>query len=369
MKRFVCFVVLFALAACTLIPLPSIAAAPDVSARSAILIAPQTGDVLFEHNADQRMPIASLTKVMTAVVVLEKSSLSEVVSVAPEACGIEGSSIYLVPGEKLTVAQLLYAVMLRSANDAAAALAIHVAGSIEAFVSLMNEKVAALGLDDTSFSNPHGLDGEDHYSTARDLAELTEYALDVPGFRNLVSCKRCNVPFKDDTEMRYLKNHNRLLFTYNGCIGVKTGYTKTAGRCLITAAERDGVLLVAVTLNDPNDWRDHEALLDFGFESVFRIELKGKEITIPVVSGTGSMLLCRIDDVEVFTLSADTPITSRMFIPRFIFAPVRKGSVVGFVTYFCGGEVVAKADVICEKGVERIKYPLTYGELLRIIIG
>ena len=210
---------------------------------------------------------------MTALVVCELIPLDQAVSIPKNAVGTEGSSVYLQEGEILTIKELLAALLLESANDAAAALAIVTAGSIENFAKKCNEKAAELGLKSSNFTNPHGLYDENHYTTAYDLAIITAYALKEPTIREIVATKKLQIPlgitehnpFGQGT--RYLKNHNKMLSTYEGAIGVKTGFTKKSGRCLVSAAEKNGLTLIAVTLNAPDDWKDHTAMLDFGFEN------------------------------------------------------------------------------------------------------
>ncbi len=239
--------------------LPCRVSAAEISATSAILMDADSGQVLYEKNADRKMLIASTTKIMTALVVLERCDLSETVTVRPEHMA-EGSSMYLKPGEELTVETLLYGLLLCSGNDAALALADHCGGSVERFVGWMNGKAAELGMTGTSFANPNGLDDDGHFSTARDMAVLAAYAADDPTFVRICSTVTATVGG------RTMNNHNRLLKTLNGCVGMKTGYTKAAGRTLVTCAQRDGHRLVAVTFQDGNDWADHAALYDEGFQ-------------------------------------------------------------------------------------------------------
>lgn len=234
-------------------------AAPSTSAKSCILMDADSGTVLYENNADERSLIASTTKIMTALVVLEHCDAEQEFRIPVEATGIEGSSMYLKPNEVLTIRELLYGLMLHSGNDAAVALAIACAGSVDGFVALMNEQAQKLGLGNTHFENPNGLDGESHYSTARDLAKLTSYALKNEEFASIVATKNIRIG------ERCLTNHNRLLWSVNGAIGVKTGYTKAAGRILVSAAKRNGRTLIAVTICDGNDWADHAALYEYGF--------------------------------------------------------------------------------------------------------
>ncbi len=238
---------------------------PSVSAQGAALVSADTGELIYGKNSNGILPMASTTKIMTALIVLEKCSPDEIFTVPKEACGIEGSSIYLTPGEKITVRDLLYGLMLESGNDAATALAIATSGSTEAFVGEMNKKASELGLTCTSFANPHGLSSENHYTTAYELAKITCSAMKHPLFREIVSTKSYSVTSPDGVPMKYFSNHNRLLRSYNGANGVKTGYTIASGRCLVTSAERSGSTFIAVTLNDRADWKDHAAMLDFAF--------------------------------------------------------------------------------------------------------
>lgn len=232
---------------------------PQVSAKSAALLDGTTGECLYEKNGDQRALIASTTKIMTGLLVCEAGDLDRTVTVPETAAGTEGSSMYLKSGETLTRRELLYGMMLHSGNDAALTLAISISGSEAAFVRQMNRRACALNLTQTHFANPHGLDSGENYSTALDLARLAQAALQNEQFRAVVSTKTITCAG------RTLTNHNKLLWRYDGCIGVKTGYTRHAGRILVSAAERGGRMLIAVTISDPDDWRDHASLLDYGF--------------------------------------------------------------------------------------------------------
>ena len=232
---------------------------PQVSAKSAALLDGTTGECLYEKNGDQRALIASTTKIMTGLLVCEAGDLDRAVTVPETAAGTEGSSMYLKSGETLTRCELLYGMMLHSGNDAALTLAISISGSEAAFVRQMNRRACALNLTQTHFANPHGLDSGENYSTALDLARLAQAALQNEQFRAVVSTKTITCAG------RTLTNHNKLLWRYDGCIGVKTGYTRHAGRILVSAAERGGRMLIAVTISDPDDWRDHVSLLDYGF--------------------------------------------------------------------------------------------------------
>ena len=236
---------------------PAVAEALEVSATAAVLMDADMGQVLYEKNGDRQMLIASTTKIMTALVVLEHAAPDDVITVTPDHMA-EGSSMYLKAGETVRVEELLYGLLLCSGNDAALALT-ECAGGLTPFVALMNEKAAALGMARTSFVNPNGLDADGHYSTARDMAVLAAAAMENPTFRRICSSRSVTIG------QRTMENHNRLLRQMEGCVGLKTGYTQAAGRTLVSCTEREGCRLVAVTLQDGNDWADHAALYDYGF--------------------------------------------------------------------------------------------------------
>ena len=254
LRRWGCFLLVFVM---LLTLLPCRAEAIQLSATAAILMDADSGEILYEKDAGRRMRIASTTKIMTALVALDRARLTDTITVTA-AHMVEGSSMYLKPGEMVTVEELLYGLMLCSGNDAALALA-DCCGGLEEFVQAMNDKAAALGMQDTSFANPNGLDDENHYSTARDMAVLAAYAAQNPTFRRICSTRTATVG------SRTMTNHNKLLSQVEGCIGMKTGYTKAAGRTLVSCAQRDGCRLVAVTLCDGNDWADHKSLYEMGF--------------------------------------------------------------------------------------------------------
>lgn len=261
MKRF--FAVLLAI-----LHLPSLSfrATPVCNAKAAIVIEASTGAILYEKNADLLLPEASTTKIMTALLTLERADPSEEFTVSPRAAATEGSQLGLAEGDRLSVRDLLYILMLKSGNDAAVALAEGICGTVERFVDAMNQKAEELGLSSTHFQNPHGLPDQGHETTARDLAELTAVAMENAVFAELVATKKATLTYK----RMVLENSNKLLWSYDGVVGVKTGFTKAAGRCLVSAAEREGIRLICVTLNDPDDWRDHAALYDTCFSRIGR---------------------------------------------------------------------------------------------------
>lgn len=332
------------LAACVLLPCLAFSAnadAPGGSSECTILIHADSGEVLYERNADQRMLIASTTKIMTAIVALENCELDEVVKIDSRSAGVEGSSMYLKSGEKYTVEQLLYGLMLVSGNDAASALAIHVSDSIESFAELMNEKAEELEMTGSSFKNPHGLDEDGHYSTARDMATLAAHCMENENFYTIVSSKSKTVG--DQT----LYNHNKLLTGYDGCKGLKTGYTKAAGRSLVSCAERDGARYICVTLNDPDDWRDHAALYDWAFASIRCESIISTDqlYHVPVVSGTETTVGAAPSSNISMILDNEAVVEYQIELPRFVFSPIKKGQTAGRITAFVDGSEVCSADL------------------------
>lgn len=322
---------------------------PSLSAKSAILIEAESGKILYMKNAFQKLPMASTTKIMTALVALESGDIDREVKINDAAIGVEGSSIYLAKGEILTLRQLLYALMLASANDAASAIAYEVGGSIEGFALLMNEKARELGLTSTHFTNPHGLHDKEHYTTAYELALLTCAAIKNSVFVEICSSKSTTIPLCGDEGTRYLSNHNKLLRSYNGAIGVKTGFTKASGRCLVSAAERDGLRLIAVSLNAPDDWRDHAAMLDFGFANYRMSHIANRgEFTaeLDVAGGSSTVIAANSEEIVACLPVSHGKITYVTEVNRPIFAPVQRGSVLGIVRFFCDGTEIASSPLV-----------------------
>ena len=323
---------------------------PSVSAKSAILIDLEENCVLFEKNAYEKLPMASTTKIMTALVVCDLIELDTVVSIPQSAVGVEGSSVYLCAGELLTVKDLLTALLLESANDAAEALAVLCAGSIEEFANKCNEKAHELGLKNSNFTNPHGLFDENHYTTAYDLAVISAQALKNPQIREIVSTKTAKIPLKVTAQnpfgegVRHLKNHNKMLTNYEGAIGVKTGFTKKSGRCLVSSAEREGLCLIAVTLSAPDDWRDHTAMLDYGFanyeyktfyetgEFNYDFPLSNGASSTVVLTNTAPLraLIKKGEEGEKINIEAHF---------RFAIAPIKKGEIYATAVLTVGGKV------------------------------
>ena len=323
-----------------------------VSAEKALVLDAATGRVLYERNADERSLIASTTKIMTALIVCQQCNVLDRVRIPAEAVGVEGSSMYLLEGEVLTIQELLYGLMLRSGNDAAAALAIHCGGTIEGFAALMNDKARELGLDNTHFVNPHGLDAPDHYSTARDLAVLTAYAMADPIFARTVGAKTITVG------ERVLTNHNKLLWQFPGCEGVKTGYTRAAGRILVSSASRDGRRLICVTIHAPDDWNDHKALLERGFAdfSLRQIVAEGEVLGHRyIVGGDGTQVPLVAAKSFSYALAAGEEIDLVLSPQLFSYAPVRGGAAEGCAYAVLDGQVVGQIPLVWAFGLEETK--------------
>lgn len=340
-----------------------------VSAQACALIDAESGRVLYAVQGDTPLPMASTTKIMTALVALEQGDLEDVVTIDAQSAGVEGSSLYLAQGEHLTLEQLLYGLMLESGNDAAVAIAAHVGGTVPDFVEMMNRKAQGLGLSQTHFENPNGLPADGHQTTAVELARLAAEALKREDFATIVSTRQAKIPYRDEAgQFRYLTNSNRLLESYEGCMGVKTGYTKAAGRCLVTAAQREDIRLVCVTLNDPDDWRDHEVLLDAGFASVERrtfAQAQNFQVEVPVV-GSEQQQVCAVllSDVTAVGLSEQLDQASlSVELPHFLYAPVRQGEPVGCLVLTTPDGTRQDVPLVAAEGVESTTQPSLWQRL------
>lgn len=324
--------------------------AVSTSAASAILVDADSGRVLYEQNADAKMLIASTTKIMTALVAIREGDPSDAVTVSREAAYTEGSAMYLKEGEQLTLETLLYGLMLCSGNDAAVAIAEHVGGSVEGFVSLMNETAKELGLTSTSFANPNGLDAEKHYSTARDMARLACAAMKNETFVRIVSTKSVSI------NGRTMSNHNKLLSMAEGCIGLKTGYTKAAGRTLVSCAERNGQRLIAVTLQDGNDWVDHQTLFDYGFSAygAKRAAVRGQAFErVNIEGGSGSTIPLVAAESFSWPLKEGETLEARVELTRPLKAPITAGTKAGEAVFMVDGQEVGRVGLLCGETVKK----------------
>ena len=327
---------------------PGKARAVGTSATSATLVDADSGRVLYEQNADAKMLIASTTKILTALVAIREGDLSQVVTVKREATLTEGSSMYLKEGEQLTLETLLYGLLLCSGNDAAVAIADAVGGSQAGFVKLMNETARELGMEHSSFANPNGLDDEDHYSTARDMAKLACAAVNNETLMRIASTRTVTIGG------RTMTNHNKLLSYMDGCIGLKTGYTKAAGRTLVSCAERNGQRLVAVTLQDGNDWADHQALYEYGFAAypARRAAVLGQEIgRAPVQGGQCDTVSLVAAASFSWPVAAGERLETRIDLDEPLAAPVKAGTQVGEAVFLLDGAEVGRVDLLCGETV------------------
>ncbi len=327
---------------------------PPVDAKAVLVADGRTGDVLYAENADRRLPMASITKLMTALVTLERARPREVVTVAPQAVGQGGSSIFLVPGEELRVRDLLAAALVQSANDAAFALAAHVGdGDVARFVRLMNDETAELGLDDTRFVRPDGLDRRGHYSTAEDVFELARIAMREPLVRELARTRTMRVG------NRSFRNWNDLLWTFPGLIGVKTGHTDRAGWAEVAAARRRGTLLYAVILGSPSRSErnaDLAQLLEWGFDQYARFTLvrEGERYATAAVPFSEERLglVAAEGASRVVRLGSGTTFVERIAAPGMVELPVRRGQKLGEVVVTDGDRVVVRSDLVAARDVE-----------------
>ncbi len=338
---------------------PAISAAgePQVSAQAAALIEAESGRTVFAKNETEQLSMASTTKIMTALLTLEEIEASgdREVTITDEMVRVEGSSMGLLPGCRLTLHDLAVGMLTVSGNDAANSAAYAIDGALSAFADRMNRRAETLGLENTHFVMPSGLDADGHYSTALDMARLGAAAISNPEFRSICSQRQMTVSFAYPEQTYHLTNHNKMLSLYDGCIGIKTGYTKKSGRCLVTAAERDGILLVAATLNAPDDWNDHQAMLDYGFSQIetFSPDDSGEIWTLPVVGGVVEEITAVGQKAGRVTLQIgeEAQIARTVKLPRFLYAPVQTGEQVGEVEYSLNGEALLTVPILARENV------------------
>ncbi len=347
MKRVLCFLLALSLA---LIPLNVSA---QISAKSAVVIDGDTGEILYSLNCNQRMPMASTTKIMTALLLCEMGGdLSGKIVTTPEMVTVEGSSMGLLVGDTVSYHDLLYGMILASGNDAANTTAIALGGSVSGFVDLMNERATEMGLVDTHFVTPSGLDADEHYTTAYELAIIAKTALNNKHFAAAASSERATLCYGNPPYNRTLTNHNKLLKMYDDVVGVKTGFTKKSGRCLVSASKKDGKFVIAVTLNDGNDWSDHRELLDIGLSLVETRDFSPTKQSVSIPTAVGG-----VDDVRAIipsvsiNVTENSNVTYAVTLPRFLYATINKGEQIGSVTYYCNNSAVCTEKIVAQNSV------------------
>ncbi|SFW17666.1 D-alanyl-D-alanine carboxypeptidase family protein [Selenomonas ruminantium] len=327
-----------------------------LTARSAIVMDTVTGQILYERDIDARRYPASTTKMMTLIVALEHGKLDDIVTVSKNAEGVEGSTLWLVQGDKIPLGELLTGMMMHSGNDATVAVAEHIAGSVPAFVRMMNDKAEELGANSTHFMNPNGLPDEKHYTTAYDLAKIAAYGYSLPHFEEIVGKQEALYDWVKDPAKK-LRNENQMLWLYRGANGVKTGYTDAAGRCLVSAARRDGMQLVAVVLDSYYMWNDSIALLDYGFQNAHPKTLvkKGEVVAkVDVADGRHDELeLVAAESLVAVEKTGETAkVERKVEVPREVAAPIKKGDVIGKVICYYDGKAQGSIYLLAAQDVE-----------------
>lgn len=319
-----------------------------VSAVSAILIEADTGTVLFSKNEKEHRQIASTTKIMTALLTIEAGEPDKEFEVDATAIKVEGTSMGLRAGDTVTRRALCYGMLLPSGNDAANAAAVNISGSKSEFAKLMNKRAKEIGMTDTNFVTPSGLDADGQYSCAYDLAMLAREAMNNKDFAEICALSKAKVAFGNPVSERWLVNSNKLLTSYDGCIGVKTGFTDSARRTLVSCAERDGVKLIAVTLNAPDDWSDHMKMLDYGFEKVKMCDFTydASRLVLPVIGSDKETVGVKCDSVKLPLCDEQKEkVTVKIYLPGFVYAGLSAGDKVGEICYELNGKAIATSEL------------------------
>lgn len=347
---------------------------PQLQAESAILLDAKTGQILYDKNIHQRRAPASTTKVLTALLAIESGRLDEITTVSIQAASTPGSTLQLYAGQKISLRQLLTGLLLRSGNDAAVAIAEHLAGSVNAFADLMNQKAYSIGARESHFVNPHGLSRPDHYTTAYDLAIITRYALQNPTFAELVSTKETQIEWLNRNgheEDRSLRNTNKLLWMFEDADGVKTGTTGAAGPCLVSSATRDNQKLIAVVLHDASRWYDSMKLLKYGFDTFDLIDYAAADDVVATVAVTKGMTerldaLASLPASLVVATADSKAVTIECNVPDTIKAPIYRGQKIGEIVFFVHNQAVKTVDVVAAHDVhEKTMEHLFFEQLLQ----
>ena len=333
----------------------------EVSAKSAILICADSGSIIFGKNEREPLPMASTTKIMTSILAIENLQTygNKEVEITDDMVKVEGTSMGLAAGNIVNIDTLVQGMLLCSGNDAANAVAIAISGNLDNFVYLMNEKAHMMGMKDTKFSTPSGLDKDNHHSTAEDMAILGAYAMENEMFSSIASKKSMKVHFTSPNKDVSIRNHNKLLRLYDGCIGVKTGFTKNAGRCLVSCAQRNGARLICVTLNAPNDWDDHIKMFNYGFENVSIKTLDDREfsVTIPVKNSDVSDVVAKCESTTDVCLKNDDidKVEREVKVSESVGLPIEKGQILGNVVYSLNGKIIVENPIISTQTLDMPK--------------
>lgn len=358
MKKLICVLICAALALCAVAPVyaheTSEQEAPKTSASAFVLYCPQNGDIILSKNESERKKPASTTKLLTSLIVLEQAARGNTIVTFTENMAAEGSSMYLGYGDTLKLRDLAAGMMMCSGNDAANAAAISISGSYERFSELMNSRAQSIGMKNSHFVTPSGLDDDNHYTTARDMALLMAEVLRNRQLSELISQKSASVDFiKPEKHMTYT-NHNRLLSMYEYCIGGKTGYTDAAGRCLVTASRRDNLTLICVTLDDKNDWKDHTALYEYGFSKLGCYQDSLFSAEVPVAGGETETVTVSSDKAceLVVGKGEESKIKRTVKLDSFLFAPVKQDDTIGEIEYSLNGKTLKKLELKAQNGVK-----------------
>ncbi len=335
------------------------------SAQSAVLLDAQTGRILYEKNAFSEKTMASTTKIMTAILALEYQNTDEIVTVSANAAGQEGSSMYLAAGQKISLYELICGLMMVSGNDAAVAIAEHISGDVTSFAQKMTQKAKEIGANNTSFKNPNGLDEKGHYTTAYDLALIARYCMQNPVFCEIVSKSKIEV----NSNTYY--NHNKLLYKYPYCTGIKTGYTKKSGRCLVSSATKDGFSVIAVTLSAPDDWNDHIYLFDYAFNNykprnIITENQTIKEITVK--NGETEKINAVYKNSFSMNLTDDEQVDIKINCPEYIDAPVEKGQKLGTARIEKDGTIFTEIDIVAQEESKEKIFNQFFENLTKIVI-
>ena len=326
-----------------------------LSAKSAVVISGDTGEIIYSYNCNQRLSMASTTKIMTGLLLCERGNLDREIVITPQMVAVEGSSMGLRAGDRVTLRDLLYGLMLPSGNDAANSIAIALGGNLENFAAMMNTRAKEMGLTNTHFATPSGLDADDHYTTAYELGVIAKHALNNAEFARVAATKSIVLTY-GGTE-HYLSNHNRLLSAVDGVIGVKTGFTKKSGRCLVSAYKKDGKFIIVVTLNDPNDWADHKALINIGISAIEEVVLRPaiSEISVPVIGGMKSEVSFHFKNTSL-AMADSGGIECKINLPKSLHAPLNEGEKVGYISYYKNGNLLLTEDITIPYDIPSVQY-------------